>query len=398
MVDAEITINDQTEGAATSNVDTKSMVGAGGKTVHRQVVTIGDNVTFGQTADVNANSELLVKHTDAIPVTDNAGSLTIDGTVGVSGSVAVTNANLDAGLSTLATQATLALIKAKTDNLDVALSTLETVTADVSDNALRDNGKIDIAAFDAALPTGTNNIGDVDILTIAAGDNNIGNVDIASIAAGDNNIGNVDIVSGTVTTVSTVTNLSQQGGVAISLNTGVRDTGTQRMTIATDDLVQVVGSIAHDTGDSGNPVKIGGVGRTTNPTAVTNADRVNATFDDLGRQVVVLSNVRDLVDTAVNASAITNTTETVIVAATASTFHDVVAIVISNSSAVATLVQIRDVAAGTVIMNIYSPAGSTVGVSLPHPIPQATVNTDWTAQAVTTASSLFVTMQYVSNV
>lgn len=47
----------------------------------------------------------------------------------------------------------------------------------------------------AALPAGTNNIGDVDILSIAAGDNNIGNVDIASIAAGDNNIGNVDLAS-----------------------------------------------------------------------------------------------------------------------------------------------------------------------------------------------------------
>ena len=42
-----------------------------------------------------------------------------------------------------------------------------------------------------------------------------------------------------VTTVSTVTNLSQQGGVAISLNTGVRDTGTQRVTIATNDSVPV---------------------------------------------------------------------------------------------------------------------------------------------------------------
>ncbi|MBX3498105.1 MAG: hypothetical protein KF889_01575 [Alphaproteobacteria bacterium] len=46
-----------------------------------------------------------------------------------------------------------------------------------------------------ALPAGTNNIGDVDIASIAAGDNNIGNVDIASIAAGDNNIGNVDVAT-----------------------------------------------------------------------------------------------------------------------------------------------------------------------------------------------------------
>lgn len=40
-----------------------------------------------------------------------------------------------------------------------------------------------------ALSAGTNNIGDVDVLSIAAGDNNIGNVDIASIAAGANYIG-----------------------------------------------------------------------------------------------------------------------------------------------------------------------------------------------------------------
>lgn len=37
------------------------------------------------------------------------------------------------------------------------------------------------ATVDAALPAGTNNIGDVDILTIAAGDNNIGNVDIVTL-------------------------------------------------------------------------------------------------------------------------------------------------------------------------------------------------------------------------
>lgn len=53
------------------------------------------------------------------------------------------------------------------------------------------------------------------------------------------NTGSVVLSSGTVTTVSTVTNLAQMGGVAISLNTGVRDTGTQRVTIATDDVVQI---------------------------------------------------------------------------------------------------------------------------------------------------------------
>lgn len=54
--------------------------------------------------------------------------------------------------------------------------------------------EVDVKAL-IALPAGTNNIGDVDVASIAAGDNNIGNVDIDSIAAGDNNIGNVDIVT-----------------------------------------------------------------------------------------------------------------------------------------------------------------------------------------------------------
>jgi hypothetical protein len=62
---------------------------------------------------------------------------------------------------------------------------------------------------------------------------------VGALPAGTNNIGDVDIVSGTITTVSTVTNLSQMGGVAISLNTGVRDAGTQRVTIATNDAVPV---------------------------------------------------------------------------------------------------------------------------------------------------------------
>jgi hypothetical protein len=52
------------------------------------------------------------------------------------------------------------------------------------------------------------------------------------LPAGSNTIGSI-------TTVSTVTNLSQMGGVAINLNSGVRATGTQRVTIATDDIVQM---------------------------------------------------------------------------------------------------------------------------------------------------------------
>jgi hypothetical protein len=116
-------------------------------------------------------------------------------------------------------------------------------------------------------------------------------------------------------------NITQQGGVAVSLNTGVRDTGTQRVTIATNDLVPVSdnsgsltvdaplatpvnvqignatlaagvidetgsgavdalavgGGTAHDAVDSGNPQKMGAkaVSHGSNPAAVAAADRTN---------------------------------------------------------------------------------------------------------------------------
>lgn len=84
--------------------------------------------------------------------------------------------------------------------------------------------------------------------TITDGDTGPFRVD-ANGAIHINDGGNSITVDGTVTanpasgTIDTVTNLAQMGGVAIALNTGVRSTGTQRVTIATDDLVPVTGTI-----------------------------------------------------------------------------------------------------------------------------------------------------------
>ena len=62
------------------------------------------------------------------------------------------------------------------------------------------------------------------------------------------NTGAVVISSGTVTTVSTVTNLSQMGGQALNMGEGTISTGTQRVTLATDDDgVAHLATIAGDT-------------------------------------------------------------------------------------------------------------------------------------------------------
>lgn len=148
----------------------------------------------------------VVSSSNPLPISDAGGAVTVDGTVAVSsvgGTVAVTQSGTwdevginDSGNSITVDYATTGSGTA-TGALRVELPTNGTgVIATVGA----------VTAITNALPAGTNaigklaansgvDIGDVDVLSIAAGDNNIGNVDIASIAAGDNNIGNVDLAS-----------------------------------------------------------------------------------------------------------------------------------------------------------------------------------------------------------
>lgn len=160
---------------------------------------------------------------------------------------------------------------------------------------------------------------------------------------------------------------------------------------------QVVGNIANDSVDSGNPVKVGGQARTTNPTAVADGDRVNATFDKLGKQVVVGS-IRDLKDgehTVITSS----TAETTIATAVASTFLDLYGLVIDNSSATVCTVTIKDSTAGTTRFTFTVPGGDTRGFMLPESAArkQSAVNNNWTATCGTSVASISITTMYVKN-
>lgn len=158
------------------------------------------------------------------------------------------------------------------------------------------------------------------------------------------------------------------------------------------------GDVASGATDSGNPQKIGGVGRTTNPTAVTDGQRANAIFDKLGKQVVVGS-IRDLKGDA-PLTLTSTTTETTLIAAVASTFIDVYGLIVTNISATATEVIFRDVTAGTARFSIMVPAGETRGFMLSESAAykQATVNTAWTAQCVTSVASVKINALYVKNI
>ena len=137
-------------------------------------------------------------------------------------------------------------------------------------------------------------------------------------------------------------------------------------------------SLAHDAVDAGGPIKVGFQARTTNPTAVADADRVNATADDLGRQVVWPYQVRDLIATAQAATA--TLAEVTLLAGAASTLHDLVEITCANNSSVAIRISLRDNLAGGVVKTFNILANDTIQQVFPTPIPQNEAANSWTIQ------------------
>lgn len=264
----------------------------------------------------------------------------------------------------------------------------------------------------------------------------------------------------TVTTVSTVTNLAQMNGVAITMGNGASGTGVQRVSLASDStgniatigtsvtpgtgaanlgkaedavassgdtgvavlhvvnntnatkaadgdytfastdasgMMRMVGNVAHDAADAGDPIKVGGKARQTNPTAVADADRVDASFDDLGRQIVVLGQVRDLI-TDQTTTITSSTSETTILTAVASTFLDITNLILTNSSNSAVSVTIKQSTAGTTRMIIDLAAKGGAVIPFARPMTQGAVNNNWTATCDVSVASVHIYAQAEKNV
>lgn len=206
-------------------------------------------------------------------------------------------------------------------------------------------------------------------------------------------------------------------GTAVDAGAGAGAVGTdtQRVTLGSNDPAvialqimddwdngasdgaSVSGDVAHDTADAGEPVKIGGKAITAWPTAVANADRANAITDKFGRQVVV-GVPRDL--RGKQKTQITSSTSetTIVTAGAAGVFNDLYKLLITNTSATATNVTIRDATGGSAVEVFAVPAGQTVGFSLPScdAIPQAAAANNWTAQSSVSVASLEITALYAA--
>lgn len=289
------------------------------------------------TADANG-LEVQVSNA-SIPVTDNGGSLTVDGTVAVT------------GVATAANQTTVI------GHLDGVEGLLTTIDSDTGTLAVTGGGT-ETGALRVTLANNSTGVVSIDdnggSLTV---DGSVAVSSLPALAAGTNNIGDVDIVSGTVTTVTTLTG----------------------------------GGVAHDAADSGNPHKVGGRARTSDVTAVANDDRIDQIHDALGAQVIRPYSLHENLVSGATA-AITDTTSTSVVAsAGASTRNYITSVLVTNSHAtVGTLVTITDGSGGTALYRGYAaPAGGGFAVSFPTPL-RGSASTAVHAVCGTTGSNVYV--------
>ena len=138
------------------------------------------------------------------------------------------------------------------------------------------NSGVDIGDVDIlSIAAGDNNIGNVDIVTLpalVAGSANIGDVDVASIAAGDNNIGNVDVVSSALPTGAST--LAEQQSQTTHLATIAGDTTDIETAVELlDDTVATLGTTTYTEATTKGLI-VGAVRRDADTTLVDTTNEV----------------------------------------------------------------------------------------------------------------------------
>ena len=159
----------------------------------------------------------------------------------------------------------------------------------------------------------------------------------------------------------------------------------------------IIGATAAGSALSFAPITEGGLAKTGNPAAVDDGDVVNALHDKLGKRISIPA-LREL--KAIQTTTITGTSETTIVTAGGSgVFKDLYRLVVTNTSATATSVTIKDATAGTTCYVLALPAASTVGFSADAgsaAIQSAAAN-NWTATVANAVTSIVITAETVAN-
>lgn len=171
---------------------------------------------------------------------------------------------------------------------------------------------------------------------------------------------------------------------------------TQPVSIAGTVVVDDLAAAATGAAVPSNAQYQGNLAQTALPSAASAGNLTGNLSDKFGRGVILNNALRDIVSSQRTTIA-SSTSETTIVTAIASTFNDIFLLTVKNTSATALRVDIRDTTAGTIIDDIYVPAGDTRGWAPTTPLPQTSVNTNWTATCSASVSDVRVTVWYIKN-
>lgn len=365
-----------------------------------EVSADGDNIAMNATG----KGELYVKHVDTIPVTDNGGSLTVDGSVTVSGTVGLSAGTTNIGdVDVLTVPAPLNVTGggAEASALRVTIASDSTGVVSVDDNGgtltVDDGGgslTIDGTVSVNSLPAGANNIGDVDVLTVPAPLSTTGGGTEAAalrvtLASDSTGLVSVDDNSGSLTVDAPVGT-----PVFVRLSDGSSAISTLPVSMAT--APATVGQAAHDAVVSGNPVMVAGEARSTEPTAVASGDVSRMMLTLLGKQLTLpYAMPGSTWSYAAASGGIVNTTGvTAKLAAGAGVRNYITSIqVINGHASVDTDVQIRDGAAGTVLWRGFAKFGGG-GISCKCDPPlRGTANTLVEVACGTTGAAVYVNLQ-----
>lgn len=160
----------------------------------------------------------------------------------------------------------------------------------------------------------------------------------------------------------------------------------------TPKVVNAVGDVAHDGVDAGNPVKVGAKAVSSEATAVsTHLDRTDLVADLVGKLITLpYSNPENMLNGSGNATNTSDTAVTNMGAQGSGVRVYVTTIIVNNTSATNTYVNIKD--GSTTKLVVPAPATSGAIINLPVPL-RLTANT-----ALNFASGASVTTMYVSAV
>lgn len=253
----------------------------------------------------------------------------------------------------------------------------------------------------AALPAGTNNIGDVDVLTVPA-DPFGANADAAATAGSTGSIqaklrlltSQIDAVKTAVEILdNAISGSEMQVDVVGALPAGANTIGAVNIaaaqTLATVTTVGTLtgGGIAHDSADSGNPIKVGAKAKSalSGVTLVASDDRADATADLDGAHITRNNfALGDLVSG--NASNTDGASTQVLAAGAAGIKHYITDVTITNTSASNIYVELKDNT--TVKWTFPVPANSGVTHHFASPL-AGTAATAWNFDPSAAATTIY---------